>query len=393
MKAAAPGEAIAERASPAMLPFFVCCFLMDFAGGCAMVAVPLLATEWGASPALLGYIGTASALGYVAMAAVTGWLSDRVGRTAMPYIAVVAVPLLYFLYPWLPRVAWIAPVAFVGGVALGFYWPPVESWIADVFEGKNLTRAVSGFNVAWSLGGTLGALLGGYLFELKQWAPFVFMLVPPLVAGALLTRLPKPPKHAAHPAPVEAEDHPRLKADPTALWFAWTLNFTIVFALGGTRALLPKLAEQLAISSGTVGLIVFTMSLFKLLVFIIVRARGIMPRRLALFLWPNLMLIASMIGFRFSHTAGAFVVSSVAIGIASGIGFSGSILMSLLGTAGRGARSGFHEAILGLGLLAGPFVCGLVAERWDLRAPYLVCAGLAVVVLAVQTVIWRWVRR
>ena len=195
-EAAPPSEVAAEKTSPAMLPFFVCVFLMDFGGGVGVLAVPLLATAMDASPALLGYIGTAGGLGYVAMAALAGRLSDRIGRTALPLIGAVCLSLLFFVYPWLPAPVYMIPLALVIGVAWGFFWPPMESWIADVFEGPHLTRALSGFNVSWSTGSTIGMFLAGYLFAAARWLPFLVAMIVPLLVAATLTRLPRPTRES-----------------------------------------------------------------------------------------------------------------------------------------------------------------------------------------------------
>ncbi len=197
---------------------------MDFAGGVGVLAVPLLATAWGASPGLLGYIGTAGGLGYVAMAAVAGPLSDRVGRTKLPLIGAVSISLLFFLYPWLPGPVYMVPLALIIGMAWGLLWPPMESWIADVFEGRHLTRALSGFNVSWSTGSTIGILLAGYLFELRPWLPFLVTVLVPLAVAATLPRLPKPERKGENHSPVEDHPNPVPRTDPTELWIAWTVD-------------------------------------------------------------------------------------------------------------------------------------------------------------------------
>lgn len=386
-ESASPREAPATQPSPVMRPFFVCVLLMDFAGGVGMLAVPLLATAWGASPGLLGYIGTAGGLGYVAMAAVAGPLSDRIGRTKLPLIGAVSLSLFFFLYPQLPGPVYMVPLALIIGIAWGSFWPPMESWIADVFEGRHLTRALSGFNISWSTGSTIGVLLAGYLFELRPWLPFLVTVLVPLGVAAALHRLPKPEHKAKNHSPAEDHPDPAAQADSTELWIAWTLNFAIVFALGATRNLFPKLADTIAISSGQISVIMFAMSLFRVLMFMLIRARGSMPHGVKMFLPPSLLLIVGMIGFTVGYAPLTFIAASIVVGISSGIAYSSSLQMSLSSSVGRGARSGAHEAILGSGLLAGPFVCGVVADHFGLRAPYVVCAVLAVVTLVAHTLI------
>ncbi|GAG24886.1 unnamed protein product, partial [marine sediment metagenome] len=67
-----------------------------------------------------------------------------------------------------------------------------------------------------------------------------------------------------------------------------------------------------------------------------------------------------------------------------------SLFYSITGPAETcGKRTGFHEAILGVGSLAGGLISGEVATRFlNLHAPYLAAASIIFAVVLVQVLVW-----
>ncbi len=94
-----------------------------------------------------------------------------------------------------------------------------------------------------------------------------------------------------------------------------------------------------------------------------------------------------MVPFTNAHWWLGLVFAS--IGIATGIAYYRSLYASLAGESSRGLKSGAHEAILFLGILAGSAGGGMLAHFWDIRAPYIPIAGLAFLVLIIQEVLPR----
>ena len=73
-------------------------------------------------------------------------------------------------------------------------------------------------------------------------------------------------------------------------------------------------------------------------------------------------------------------------GACAGMTYLSSVFYGQDGAADRGNKSGFHEMILGLGMLVGPFIGGSLAELFELRTPFLF-AGL-VMLFAVGLEFW-----
>jgi len=74
----------------------------------------------------------------------------------------------------------------------------------------------------------------------------------------------------------------------------------------------------------------------------------------------------------------------VAVPLLAGVTFTGSIFYSLYTRGGGGRRTGFHEAIIGSGILFGPLLGGLAAEHIGPRSPYLLSSGIVLAGLILQ---------
>ena len=71
-------------------------------------------------------------------------------------------------------------------------------------------------------------------------------------------------------------------------------------------------------------------------------------------------------------------------GLLAGVTFTASIFYSLYTREGGGRRTGFHEAIIGSGILFGPLLGGFAAEHIGSRSPYLLSAGVVFAGLMLQ---------
>ena len=64
------------------------------------------------------------------------------------------------------------------------------------------------------------------------------------------------------------------------------------------------------------------------------------------------------------------------------------------GGQGVGRRTGFHEAVLGSGMVLGPLVGGILGQAVGGHAPFAACAVVFALAALTQAIIWsRWRRR
>jgi predicted MFS family arabinose efflux permease len=348
---------------------FVCAFLTDASLYLAFAALPFRALELGAGPARIGILPTLYAAAYMASATLGGRLSDRVSRLALARggsALFAAGCLALALAPGLPAVFATLPVL---GLALGFFWSPLQAALADRAEPGRLAAAVSSFNVSWSLGKGTGLVLGGAITEALE--PRTALLVagfPVLVNLALLPRA----RAAAGAAGAEPPAPAAPPADPGLLVRAWAVN-AIAFGTAGTMNMHAP-AYLLARGAGPAafGAMLGAVFLVQTLAFVAQRAfrpsrRGLIGACAAAIAGLGLFVLWSALPLR--------VLAAVPLGVAFGTAYHASIHASLDRREGRGRAAGFHEAILGAGSSSLPLLGGAAAAAGSLAAPFGVAAA------------------
>ena len=110
--------------------------------------------------------------------------------------------------------------------------------------------------------------------------------------------------------------------------------------------------------------------------------------------------LAPLIGVQFSAMIGClgiwllpqaiFWMPALAlIGVCTAVTYFSSIYYSLHEQRDKGNKSGWHEAVLGSGLLLGPFLGGAFADSvLGVKSPYLLCAGVIGICILVEGFIW-----
>ena len=69
-----------------------------------------------------------------------------------------------------------------------------------------------------------------------------------------------------------------------------------------------------------------------------------------------------------------WTVAFAVIGLSAAFTYFSSLYYGLHKHDDKGNKSGWHEAILGMGILVGPLLGGIAADSgWGVQSPYLVC--------------------
>jgi len=112
-------------------------------------------------------------------------------------------------------------------------------------------------------------------------------------------------------------------------------------------------------------------------------------------LWPlwiaQVFAVAGLLGIGLAGSQWLFVLAFALMGAVSGYTYQASIFFTLEELTEKGKGSGFHEAVIGAGMFAGPLLAGWVGQHSSVRGPYLFCGGalLALVLVQMGLVFWR----
>jgi len=148
--------------------------------------LPLLSQEFGAGPAEISTIMTASSLAVALTAPFTGTVADVLGRkrvivTAMfclsvPTVMVALAPTLHALIFW----------RFVQGLVMPPVFAVTIAYIGDEWSPAEAARAAGIYTSGASLGGFGGRFFAGILSDMFGWREAFFVLAATTFAGAIV---------------------------------------------------------------------------------------------------------------------------------------------------------------------------------------------------------------
>lgn len=378
-------------------------FCMDLVIRAASQAYQETGLSFSAEPFQLGLLGTIGAFCYSVCCLFSGTISDRIGRRTSTYAALAGICITYYAAGRVTRIEPLLLLPIIGGSSLAFFWPAAQAWLADLsgVSPRRLARRMSIFNCFWSAGLMVGPVYTGFLWAYglergrsSQNLVFTSLIGLALIIVALLTFLRK----RATDAP---DDTPPTKPEPSPSPHAKSLlfggragTFAAWFAVGVVGSLFPKLGADLGYDERMRGLVVAAYhagqsGMFFLAFFTIRWAYRRWPLALA-----EGLAVVGMVSVVWASSPWHFALAFWLAGLTSGLAYSVSLFHSLHGRTGdRGKLAGTHEAILACGVFLGPLTGGLLAQHISLRAPYVMVAGVLLVTLAVQFVVWRRSRR
>ena len=139
--------------------------------------LPFYASDFGATIALVGLLGTVNGLGQLIAAPVIGRLSDRYGRRPLLIVA-VAGTVLGFLLLGFAKSLWMIFLSRAVDGLLGGNTALARAYITDITEPQDRAKRLGLIGAAFGLGFIIGPVMGGFLSTAG-------LNVPALVAAGL----------------------------------------------------------------------------------------------------------------------------------------------------------------------------------------------------------------
>ena len=362
--------------------------LMDFVYAFVVGATAVYAVELGATPVQLGILGAVGPGTYALSCLAGGLLSDRLSRKRLS-LAASLVAAASCLGLALASELWHLLLYFslFNGI-LGFYWPPLQSLLADSSHRRNLTATLGSFCIFWSSGFIIGHLICGYLTEISavlpfSWAALIGLLI--LAVNSTLSEDEGAKKSGS-------QDYlSRQGSKETLLWrrfllSGWVANFTLVFMFGAIKMLFPKFAlDDVQMGRGTLGLMLALLHGGQFAMFVLVKYWHAWQYNRLIYLVLQLTVLPGTLLLGLCGNLYGFALATFLIGCCAGFTYTASIYYSTSRPPEAGTRTGVHESFIGFGLMSGPLVGGYVAAIWNLQSPYLLCALLFLISIAMQS--------
>lgn len=373
-----------KRKATSLRFLFVATFISQMLTGVVGIAVPIYANRLGASPLLVGLIGSAGGLIYSFMPLVSGILCDRLNRKAFVSASLISYGISCLLYSLIEEPATLALAKVLEYLSIAAFWPAMEALIADSGKG-GLEETLKRFNVSWGSAMVIGPIVGGSL--ISGWsikAPFLFSAALLLSFGLLSFLMIAEPPRGTEKKRLPVTD---LEANsPVQGSTVTSLASILLFSsIGGiVLALFPSYATDLGILPFEIGVITFMSGAARTFTFY--QANRIEARlgKLGMLLLGSLTLaVASVLAFS-STSILVFMLCFLIFGFGSGVSYAASIsfILRRWGSS-RGYAAGVFESLIGIGYFTGPLIGGIVSE-YAPNAPYMYGFALSLVVFFVQ---------
>ena len=369
--------------------------LIDFAFTSILTNISFYTSYLGLSSTFLGVLMAVTTAFFAVLAIPFGRLSDRIDRRYLLYAACLVLGVVSIGLPRC-RNSMHLMVIFPGiGISMALFWPAYEAWLAEREGEGQLIHRVMLFNLFWSIGVTLGPAFSSYLYgDANPFRPFYLagvlclLTLGTIIANSLrASDIPQtdsspeittePPETLYPPQPVRTMH----------LNLARCANFTSWFLLGVLRRLAPKLTKEMGMLPSTFGNLMLTLGGMQTLAFLVL-GTGYSTRwhyRFGPILIVQLLAVISFLGiWKIQHTL-LWVFAFGVIGVSAAFTYFISLYYGLDRHVDKGNKSGWHEAILGVGILLGPLLGGISADSlWGTQSPYLLCAAAVVITILVE---------
>ena len=368
--------------------------LIDFAYSSVLTNTSFYTSYLGLSSTFLGILNAVMTGFFVVLAIPFGRLSDRIDRRYVLYAAFLVMGAASIGLPQCRNSLQLLLIFPSIGVSMALFWPAYEAWLAERESEGELVHRVMLFNLFWSIGITLGPVFSSYLYgDANPFRPFylagistLFTLV--TIFGNNFLKLDVARTEQSEPTEVL---YPPLPVRTTHLNIARCANLASWFVLGVLRRLAPKLTKEMGMLPTTFGNLMLTLGSMQTLAFVIL-GTGYSTRwhyRFAPMLVVQLLAILSFLGIWGIQNTLLWAFAFASIGVSVAFTYFSSLYYGLDRHVDKGNKSGWHEAILGVGILLGPLFGGILADsRFGVQSPYLLCAAAIIIAIVIEILMW-----
>jgi MFS family permease len=369
-----------------------------------LTGVPYKAMALGATPLTLGLLPAVWSVVYIAGCSLFGRLSDRVAPGVMTragvFILVIAVGVLAMATGLWGLFLGMA----VSAVGLSLFWPALQASIAHAGSGRSLDSDLGWFNMSWSAGKATGFLTGGIVLAAFGFNALfgVSVSVMLLVAAVLHVAVRRAETRAelgsanGDTAGNRVERAAAAEAVPVHrrqgfLIMAWIANGACYGASATLNYHYPRLLADEGLGSGLFGAFLGLVYLAQTATFaILMRTNAWHYRRAPLYgvqaAFAGLVFLLPLV-----HIPAAVLLLAPIAGVGLGVGYFSSIYYSLHAAARPGRNTGFHEAVIGSGVLLVPPIGGWLAQGGKNGLPFAFCGSvLLAAILAEELLARKW---
>lgn len=242
-----------------------------------------------------------------------------------------------------------------------FTWPSLEALVSENEDRPGLARMIGIYNLTWASGAAVAYFTGGTLLQhLGPRSLFVLPAVLHSIQLVLCLRLESVARATAGSQPQHRhgdESHPHPVSPQVAkafLLMAWVANPFAYIAMNTVIPLLPDVAAKLHLSTQAAGFVGSVWKFARLAAFLILWRWEGWHYRFNWLIGSFVLMIAGFVFVLLSPTLATVVLAQIVFGLCVGLIYYSSLFYSMDVGETKGEHGGFHEALIGVGLFAGP---------------------------------------
>ena len=377
------------------MPLFITIFIFSLGVGIVTPIIPLLAQSLGASYTEVGLVGTSYSIIFIMFAALSGKLSDRVGRRVLILISAVLNALAAVLYLVARDVNEIILIRTLEGLSWAAFWPSVEALTTEIASASASGRAMGLSSASYGAGFAFGSLLGGSIASTIGYRnTFYFYLLPSMIAALTISIWFKDVRVVSKGDRHVTSQSNELKMN---LWRSRPFLLSNVIAASYTFVL-GTLLTLFSVYAKGLGAEVFWIGVLFTLFWIGRIVSSMSAGRLSDRVGRRSILIPALIGCAIASLLAAISlgiellsISMVIMGISIGAVFpvAVALISDNVHMRQRGVAMGLFETSCGIGMMTAATVGGIVADQFNPRYPYVLCALISIVSVIVLGVALR----
>jgi MFS family permease len=377
------------RENEAFLLLCVQVGILHIGQGLIAPILPLYAQEFAVSTTLVGFLLTSQALPRLFTSLPTGRFSDRVGSHRLLTLAAGLVTLSAILGGLAPNYIVLLFTRFLQGIGSGISHTAGLTYTANISKPENRARFMSLYQGSFLLGNSIGPAIGGFTAEYFGYrAPFFAFSMLAFVVGLwMLLRLPDS-RRVGKSATLRDKSQSFMVALRSLIRQPGVLLVTLVgfgasYTRSGSRNMaIPLLGSEIGLSESQIGIVVTVIFFMTVVALFWI---GSLADRLgpkAIIVPGGIVLGIALIYLVHASNFGFFLVGAALYGLAAGScsPVPAAYISNVVEEEVQGIALGFFRTFNDIGILLGPMVMGLIADRINIGNGVLVNAGLVILI-------------
>lgn len=378
-----------------LLAMMVQTFINMLGVGIVSPILPLYASSFGVGAAMVGLLNSAFGIARIPINIPAGTLADRLGRKPLFVGGFLITGVAALLTGLANSFGQLVFLRLIQGMGSAIQMTGAMIVMADISTPQDRGRTMSFYQGALLLGTSTGPILGGFLGEhfgyrmpffvyaflafcAAMWAFFVV----PETRSMASPRTATPLAHEKPSMGLSWGAIGRLLVNPNFLLVSFVTLSIFFTRTGSQNTILPLLGkERFALGPAKVG---YAFMLIAVMNFLTINVSGTVSDRYGrkMAIVPGcLVCAAALLTYTFGHRHWHFLLSSVLLGVGTGISgpAPAAYVSDLSLPGGRGLTMGVYRTVSDLGITVGPVLLGWVSDQFTYSAALWVNSALFII--------------